>query len=152
MKFFTNELWCKINSEDENERLKAEEQWEINDKAYSKEFKVIKEKLPPKFLLEYLQNYGFHDFSVSKIEIVRLEEDSSLNLTIVNGLTNCIINYGGVKKVSLSWDLMTDMLASCDWGYDEFSIVDDTTMSHEILFSTGSNLLVYFQKIKLINI
>jgi hypothetical protein len=58
MRYFTDDLWSKINSTSQKERDEAIFEWNINDKEYSK-----------KFLKTYLFNHGFHDFELKNIEL-----------------------------------------------------------------------------------
>ena len=61
MKYFTSDLWSKINSTEEHEREIADKQWQENGELYAEYFAGIKEKLPVNFLKIYNKCYGFHD-------------------------------------------------------------------------------------------
>lgn len=46
MQYFTDELWSKINSEDEEERNEANRKWDENEALYHQRFQKLKAKLP----------------------------------------------------------------------------------------------------------
>ena len=54
MKYYTDELWTKVNSESAEERLKAEEQWDKNAEEYTKIFQNTKKRLTKSFMNIYL--------------------------------------------------------------------------------------------------
>ena len=71
MKFFTQELWDRIGSENESIRLVADKEWEQNIIEYNKQFERVKKSLTKKFLDLYLKNNEFHDFYLVGVEIIR---------------------------------------------------------------------------------
>jgi hypothetical protein len=58
MKYYTDELWTKMNSESPEERLKAEQQWAINDDEYMKLFQTVKKRLTKKFIKIYKKEHS----------------------------------------------------------------------------------------------
>lgn len=155
MKFFRPELWLKINSEIEEERKKAEAEWDKNDKLYFKIFQEVKKRLPEQFLSIYMANKGFHDFSLKKINVYRkdycLEDSNDVCLDIVISNTYCSwkISYINVKNFTFDYQIEDELAMVAVWGYDEFIDIGCKTLSHEILFSTGNILSVYFEKISI---
>lgn len=164
MKFFKPELWAKINSEIEQEREEAELEWDRNDKLYSESFKMIKKYLPENYLTVYKNNYGFHDCLLTNIEIIKKPDDFggsiSVYLKILKGSQNWLVRYGHVTKFYYSFFAEDELSffpginnnAWDEWGYDEFSCVEEQTLSHEILFSSGRTIMIYFRNISVENL
>lgn len=158
MKYFTDELWSKFNSDSKDERSEAELEWEKNNKEYSIIFEAIKNRFSKKFLKTYLNNYGFHDFHIKEFQIVHKEykckNPISINLIITDEINIWKITYKYVRKISVNYqeeimqqnDWWNGRVGFDDWGYDEFLPIDEQTLSHEILFASGSTILVHFKK------
>lgn len=161
MRYFTNELWNGINSDSEEEREKADLQWEKNDNEYYEIFKTVKKLLPKKFLRIYEQEYGFHDYELKNFEVIHGEkgykDPVSVSIIIANGEKMWNILYKKIKKISINYQQQPDVLKRKkriyegfdDYGYDEFFQIDEKTLSHEILFASGSTILVHFEKISI---
>ncbi len=164
MKFFKPELWAKINSEIDREREEAELEWDRNDKTYWESFKITKQYLPEQFLSVYLNNHGFHDCLISGMEITKKSNDFggsiSIDIKISKGSQIWLVRYGHVTKLyldfvaedELSFFPGTNNNVWDEWGYDEFSYVGEDMLSHEILFSSGRTILIYFRKISVENL
>lgn len=166
MEYFKYELWSKINSQNKKERLSAEIEWSKNDKAYYEIFQEIKNRLPHEFITVYMKNKGFHDFYMKSIEI--LSKDSNYILRHPNDIvevgivltdeeTTCKLIYTGIQKVLLDYkDIDISDISNQKgfdiFGYDEFLSVDEETLSHEILFCSGSSILIYFNQVSIINV
>ena len=152
MKYFRNDLWSKINSESENERVKAESEWNKNNKAYCEIFETIKVRLSQKFVKTYLSNYGFHDFQIKNLVLNHKQygykKPISLDIYITDGVDTFKITYKCIKKFNISYEACEGWLERTgfdDWGYDEFLPIDEQTLSHEILFASGSTILIHFK-------
>lgn len=161
MRYFTNELWNRVNSESEEERQKADLQWEKNDNEYYEIFKDVKKLLPKKFLKLYEQEYGFHDYELKNFEVIHGNKGHidpvAVSMVITNGEKIWNIVYKRIKKISINYEQQPDVLKRKkriyegfdDYGYDEFFQVDEKTLSHEILFASGATILVHFEKISI---
>lgn len=58
------------------------------------------------------------------------------------------ITYKCIKKYSVNYEEcegLGDRRGFDDWGYDEFLPIDEQTLSHEILFASGSTMLIHFK-------
>ena len=162
MRYFTNELWNGINSNSEDERKKAELQWDKNDKEYYEIFKIVKGLLPKKFMKIYEQEYGFHDYKLRNFEVIHGEEGYvdpvEFSIVITNGDNVWNIVYKKIKKISINYEQQSDMIKRKkrvyegfdDYGYDEFFQIDEKTLSHEILFASGATILIHFEKISIL--
>ena len=164
MKYYIPELWDKVNSIDENERNEAELEWEKNREIYLKIFDEISKKLPKKFIKEFLKNDEFHDYYLENIEIAdkggshlkkRHKFPIEVKLTINYESENhpddrWKIIYKRVKNISIiqpneesldKWDGFGSL------DFNEFSMIDSKTFSHEILLVSGYSIIIYFEDI-----
>lgn len=153
MKYFTFELWSKLNSSSQEERDKADFGWEKNSKEYSAIFETIKFRFSQRFLKTYLINHGFHDFQIKNIVFTHKEYGFKNPISIVVYITDnentFKITYKCVKKFDVNYEEDGEdwhaRRGFDDWGYDEFLPIDEQTLSHEILFASGSNILIHFK-------
>ncbi|AJA46847.1 hypothetical protein CPAST_c07470 [Clostridium pasteurianum DSM 525 = ATCC 6013] len=164
MKYFTDELWCGINSESEKERESASDKWEINLEEYCNIFENVKKLLPKKFLKIYMDQEGFHDYNLKNFEIIHGEngykDPVSVSIVISNKEHTWNIIYNKIKKIAINYEQEFDIYERKrrkyrgfdDYGYDEFFQIDEKTLSHEILFASGATILVHFEKISIVEI
>lgn len=152
VRYFTNELWAKFNSESQKDLDEADFEWEKNSKAYSAIFEAIKLRLSQKFLKTYLSNHGFHDFQIKNIVLTHkkygVKSPISLDIYITDSMNTFKITYKNVKKFNVNYEeaeSWANKRGFDDWGYDEFLPVDEQTLSHEILFASGSTILIHFK-------
>lgn len=154
MKYFKDELWTKFNSDiSKEEYTNATEEWEKNSHEYSLIFERVKQKLSQKFLKIYLSNYGFHDYRLVKFNIIHQKygvlNPISLSIIITDGDNIWEIKYKNIRKVNVNFENGNDEFNKRrgfdDWGYDEFLEVNENTLSYEILFASGANILIHFK-------
>lgn len=152
MKYFTDELWSKINSSCPKEREEAESVWEKNLQSYWENFELLQNKLSKK-TYDFFENHSFHDCRLVKVELIHRKQGTLNPITVHVVITNQIdtwqITYKCVKKISMNYESgetnYIDRNGFDDWGYDELLVVDEETLSHEILFASGATFLVHFK-------
>lgn len=152
MKYFTSNLWIKINSIDKNERNLAELQWDENDLKYSEYFKEIDKLLPQRFIKIYLKNYGFHDYIINNINIKTVKKKQKptlmIELEISNFKKSFTILYQYVKKCNLNLSDITDwFFKEMRWGYSEFELLDSGLIKQNISCDFNSELEVEFKNV-----
>lgn len=151
------DLWERVNSKAEAERIKAELEWDKNDKNYAKTFQSLKNRFSPELLKIYMDNHGFHDFYLVDINIVNeklgLKKPIQIKITVTDSQKVWEITYNGIKQLLINYNLNNKPLGFgkgfSSWGYDEFLEVDERTLSHEILFASGASIRILFEKIKI---
>lgn len=162
MKYFTNELWEKINSDSSEIREEAKAKWRVNNKEYSQLFEKIKYRLPKKYLKTYLNEHGFHDYKLIRFEVIHgksgYKEPVEIRVIITDSINTWNIIYKCIKKLRVEY-MSSPMIMPGkkkeyydgfdDIGYNEFFEVDERTLSHEILFASGATILIHFEKIML---
>ncbi|MFD2117639.1 hypothetical protein ACFSTH_09485 [Paenibacillus yanchengensis] len=152
MKYFKYELWEAMNSEDSTEEEKASEQWEINDKQYFNEFIQLESKVS-KELFQVFKQIRFHDFVLKNYSITQYESDDPKQIEVTITVSDDFseeweLKYKDVRKfaVQVQYESNYDM---GDWGYSEIFVEVDGVISHEILLSTGTTILIHFTDITL---
>jgi len=152
VRYFNDEIWLRLNSDLQKERDEADLEWERNNKAYSAIFETIKIRLSQKFLKTYLSNDCFHDFKIKNTVLTQKEygfkNPVSVDVYVTDSNNTFRITYKCVKKFNVNYEEAEDMVNKRgfdDWGYDEFSSIDEQTVSHEIIFASGSTILIHFK-------
>lgn len=152
MKYFTNELWQKVNSNSNEERLEADLEWEKRRQVYCKKFNELTNRIS-KNTFNFLRNHGFHDYRLKNIDIIHGKYGSKHPITIILVLTNDVetwqVKYTGVRKILINYENENTSFSKDrgfdDWGYAELLAVDESTLSHEVLFASGASFLVHFK-------
>ena len=162
MEIITKRHWLGWNSDDEKESAWALRSSDENLEAYAERLEKLRSELKER-------NYGFfkkglHDgrlisFSVGDglhidldsvtpkitdfyktsvlIKVLNAEFDFLYELKYAN-VSKCIFNFPSDEPL---WGNNID-----DWGYDEISKLDERLLRHEILFSSGTTILIEFEK------
>ncbi|AQS08735.1 hypothetical protein CLOBY_08450 [Clostridium saccharobutylicum] len=163
MKFFTKELWDKVNSATDENQLEVEKEWNENCRLYKKQFDELKKMLPDQFLDKYSICGDFHDFSIIGIEIIKSKSKVipfvDFKIDVANGDEKYAIYYMGISNITINGNFESkeiEYLANKkgvidSWGYDEFQISDDNLLVHEILFLSGSSMKVQFKDISILD-
>lgn len=157
MRFFTPELFVKLNSESDDEVDDAEAQWEATRKAYQKHFRNIETKLP-RPLVKLCNTVPLHDASVVRplnpvwmvhendergerswaVLSVRLE-DAAYDLIYLDPIAP--------TRIARPVDSSVFSEENVIWLYDEVSFKRGVC-THEILFSNGAVLSIEFKGFK----
>ncbi|MFM1652552.1 hypothetical protein ACI7RC_10685 [Brevibacillus sp. B_LB10_24] len=152
MRYFTAELWEQFNSENDKEREEASKKWDKNCEEYFSRLALNKNRFS-KEVYDFFSSNTFHGFRVVSVTILN---DYFGNLYPVNveiNLTNhreeWTIRYLNVNEIQLCYKSGESDVSKTrgfdEWGYDELLDVDDTKMSHEILFASGASLRIEFE-------
>lgn len=163
MNFFTRELWDRVSNATDEDQLEVEKEWNENCRLYKKQFDELKNLLSKEFLEKYSENGEFHDFSITRIEIVKSESNLmpfvDLKIGIDDGEKKYVIHYTSIKNLVISGKFDSGEIEYLSkregvidsWGYDEFQISHDNLLEHEILFLSGSSVKVQFNDIRIID-
>ena len=157
MKYYLYDLHEAMNmdSTSEEELNQIYKQWEQNNLAYQQIFHNLEDRLPSN-VFHHFNGWGFHDYRVVKIDF---QHKSLLKLNV-----NFIIsNDAAEKKDEEFWILsfkdvsefhfqhLNSHNETCvfhreidDWLYQEFLPVNESTLSFEVVFSSGANISLHF--------
>jgi hypothetical protein len=164
MEIITKEHWLGWNSDDKEVYEWATKSSEENWKVYAERLEKLRPRLN-KRNYEFFKK-GLHDgrviaFSVGEGLFLNLDENPKLDINkdfsktdvqikVINAYFDAIydLKYKTVSKVLFDFPSDTPLWGSSigDWGYDEISEIDEKTLRHEVLFSSGTTLLIEFEK------
>jgi hypothetical protein len=153
MKYFTDELLVKFNSESAEEREQADLEWLRNSADYSAVFETIKGRFSKKFLKTYSNYEHFHDFKLIGIVVKHKRRGFinpiSMDIIIEGSQHRFRISYKSIRKLSINFEEIDDDFMRRrgfdDWGYSEFLPVGEQFLSQEILFASGASVLIHFK-------
>jgi len=164
MKYFTKEMWRGWNSRDEAERQRAREQSDRNWQDYLQQLEKLQSRLGQE-AYEFFKTAERHDgrlisFTVGdaidhnihgQTEFDINSRDTNVEIKLLSPYLNTLytLNYSGVRKVVFDYPsddplFHYDGSNISDWGYDEVTAADEKFLRHEVLFSSGTTILIEF--------
>ncbi len=168
MKYFTRDLWLMFQDIDKQDE--ADKKWEENLLEYQKQFNLIKSRFSKK-TLSILEKESLHDAHLHSFEIADRNTLNSVNNEmyrpkkhIKNPISIIIrmytdgnlytLNYAKVHEIKTLFKAEGDLFSSYlgdfdDWGYSEFSAIDDSLLCHEVLFSSGAEIRIVFERLNI---
>jgi hypothetical protein len=162
MEIITKEHWRGWNSKDEKTREWARKSSDENFKIYAARLEKLRSRLKERNY-EFFKN-GLHDgrlisFSIGDGLKLNFENgqpidindfsETTVQMRVLNAYFDAIydLKYEQVGKAVFDfpsdeplWGTRID-----DWGYDEISEINEKTLRHEILFSSGTTILIEFE-------
>jgi hypothetical protein len=165
MKFFTRELWAGFNTEDDAAFRRNDASWNRNLAAYRRHLEKLKPRLS-KQIYRFVTKESLHDgrlisFNVSDNLDFDIDEEkrfdrnsrkTGVSMKVLNYEQDALflMRYTKVKRVLFDYPTDNPLFEQekdfiGDWGYDEFSEVDGDYLRHEVLFSSGTTILIKFK-------
>ena len=163
MEIITKRHWRGWNSNDETEAKWAERSAEENIAVYAERLEQLRPRLSQRNyrffknglhdarLISFATGDGLHiDFAKNGSVAINDFYRTSAEMKVLNAEFDAIyhLKYKGVSKSVFDfpsddplWGKNID-----DWGYDELSEVNETVLRHEVLFSSGTTILIEFEK------
>lgn len=150
MRYYTKELWKRINDLDEKIRIKAEEEWYSNDLAYNQRFKDVRKKLSRKFVEKYLSRKGFHDYIIQNIAIKKTKRSYSCELELTLGTDVVIVKMSGIHALKIDISTFSYCIqGNLTWGFGEFDITSENKIKLELLCDLDNEMIFEFEKINI---
>lgn len=158
MRFVPDDVFNAMWHDDSDDKA-IRELYKISLKLKEKyfEYNIIK-RLPQDFVRLYLDRNLFHDMYVKQVDIGRNKDNSiEVGVEIYNEDVSFKVIYNRVSKFIINGGKNTDMLCTdmdilSQWLFDEFYLVDNETMSHEVLLDGGIIIKVEFSSIKFVQL
>lgn len=151
MRYFTKELWSRINDCDRDIRIKAEKEWNVNSIAYQQQFVEAKKHLSQRFVKSYLSRNGLHDYTVLGMLITKREQTYCCDLQLSNGEETVLIAMVGIKALLVDIDSFHCCVqGKLAWGYSEFEITPGNNVKLSVLCDEQNEMQFEFEKIRLI--
>lgn len=113
----------------------------------------IEKRLPEKFVNEYYLCHGFHDWKLISVKMDCCNEDNSVTVNLFDDFTDSkkSIVYHFVKLFESNFNSeYFESPMNKDFGIDEFDIVNDACLSHEVYFPSGASYVVHFSDIEIL--
>ena len=152
MKYFTKELWKRINSDNVLVCNNAMKEWEERTNEYVCAFNLIKEKFPRTFLKVYDQNEGFHDFELKSITFQAKRKKHNCELHLTRHNDHAILFLSDLSVFSVDFPALS--LENCvggkiTWGYAELDYSSDHMFCISILFDYENEMMLRAKKMKI---
>lgn len=157
MKYLHSNLWRDINCGDETRRLNALSKWNENIKLYQSEYLKANSHLTKAFIRSYESNFGFHHYLINDILLSDGSKYMKYNRSDIKSINQCqIILFDLVDTWQLTYKGLSYMNLNCSGTalnsfnntrqieYSELMVFQDDILSHEILLTGGSILLLHF--------
>lgn len=151
MRYFTKELWTKINSQDNAIRQQAEIEWECNCRVYAQQFEATKHRFSSRFLRDYMNRNGLHDYIILGLSAIKRGNVYSCELQLTNGKETVLLTMERLNVMQINVASFNDcMQGKLVWGYSEFEITSPKTLHLAVLCDIQNELIFEFEKISLI--
>jgi hypothetical protein len=165
MKYFTKELWLGYNSRNDDVEGAALEQGERNRQEYVRQLEELRprlsedtyrfftgENLHDGRLLAFIAGDGI-DFDIHGPERFDISSNNtSVRMKVLGANLDILftLKYTKVKRVVFDYPTDEPLFHRegrqiGDWGYDELTAADDKYLRHEILFASGTAILIEFK-------
>jgi len=165
MKYFTKELWAAHNSGVDEERRRALEEGDRNALEYGRQLELLRSRLPPEAysffsgeslhdgrLVEFIagDDVGRNVYGPEKFDINAHRTSVLMKVLGCNLDEFFTLKYTKVRRVVFDYPSADPLFHDegehiGDWGYDELTAADDSYLRHEILFASGTTILIEFK-------
>lgn len=150
MKYLLYELHLAQNMDGtSNEELdKLNNQWTENAKKYNEVFNTLSDRLPQEIFNRF-NSCGFHDYRLIKMEIEHKSLlHSSIHFTVSSDdvwiLSFDNVSFFQLQHLNYDNDKPIYNREIDDWLYEELIPINESTLSFEVIFSSGGNILLHF--------
>ncbi len=164
MRYFTKKIWLGMSKK---ESAYWDNKWKENINKYTEYINKISSRIPKRFYTMYkkehlngdnlidlkIENKGKKYFQKETNEIHLLIKKNELEITINLLCPSKFIytlKYGKVKGYTLKYPSDNPVpFAEGDgigsWGYDELELLKDGYLKHEIMFHSGTIIIIVFK-------
>lgn len=166
MRYFLPELWLDANGRSTTRF--SPDQWMINLQAYKIQLEALQPRLGAR-LYRFFTKISLHDGTLVMLTAgdkihgrsgKRLRSEPCVVLEVLDAFQDnrYILSYEGIRRFIFDYPTDTPLFRDhdCDpigdWGYDEITPADSIYLRHEVLFSSGTSLLIEFKKLRYKNV
>ena len=163
MEFITKRHWLGWNSDDPKESEWALKSTDENFKRYEerlnklrprlneRNYRFFKNGMHDSRVISFCVGDGLHiDFAKNRNVSIGDFYRTSVEVKLLNADFDAIyvLKYRKVSKSLFDFPSADPLWGNNidDWGYDELSEVSETVLRHEVLFSSGTTMLIEFEK------
>lgn len=165
MKYFTRELWAGFNTEDADEFRRTDETWRRNRDDYFRQLETLLPRLS-KQARRFFTSEDLHDGRLLSFDVgdapsfdfeagERLDRNArktGVSMRVLNYEQDAlfVLRYAGLRRAMFDYPTGRPLFAKPgdavgDWGYHELTAADDGHLRHEVLFSSGTTVLIEFK-------
>ncbi|HMS43402.1 MAG TPA: hypothetical protein PKE69_24445 [Pyrinomonadaceae bacterium] len=142
--------WARKSS-DENFKIYAERLEKLRPRLKERNYEFFKKGLHDGRLIAFSVGEGLYlDFESNLPLTLRNFSKTSVSMKVINGDFDAVydLKYERVSKAVFDFPSESPLWGNSidDWGYDELSEVDEKILKHEVLFSSGTTILIEFEK------
>ena len=163
MEIITKRHWRGWNSDDQREAEWAVRTSDENILRYAQRLEALRPRLKERNyrffkgglhdgrLIAFCVGDGLH-LDLAKMESVSIRDfyKTTVQIKVLDADFAAVydLKYQGVSRSVFDFPSEEPLWGNNvdDWGYDELSEVDDRKLRHEILFSSGTTILIEFEK------
>ncbi len=157
MKYFTKQIWAGWQSSNKAVLEKIDREWKKNLKQYRIQLDKLLPKLGKKAEI-FFKKHSLHDGLLTSASIVdsssrrTYRKPTKIELTVLDGYQEgytYTLTYSGIKSFTVQSDdtlFPVDNSIFGDWGYDELLPNGRKYFQHNILFQTGTEISIVFDK------
>lgn len=141
MKYFTGELWKRINSGDRT----ADKQWDANCTEYQNYLDSLTNRRDIQELRNMLREYrGFHDYDVEYVTVNRKERTVIISLQYYED-TRIVLRFDDVEKMNLDINELIDYPLCMRWGYTELEAYNKEKIGLSVIFDWENEMKIVFR-------
>jgi hypothetical protein len=159
MRYFTKEVWAGWQ---DDSVVNAAEDWKRRCTAYRRQLARLSERISPR-AMRFFTSHSLHDARLMRLNLSERERGLVVQRTryplqielhvLTPRKRSYTLTYSAVRKVVLDYPSDRPLFLPAtkslgDWGYDELTGTSGAFLQHEILFSSGSTLLIEFKNFK----
>jgi hypothetical protein len=167
MKYFTRELWESFQNTETFDQ--CDKIWIENLKKYNEQLDSLQSRFN-KDAFHFIKEESIHDGNLVSFEVInvnelnrvkdktykikrRIREPISVVIKVLSEGILYELYYSLVKNLNVKFSGESDLFQPYfrdfgDWGYDEVTSINDKVLCHEILFSSGAEIHIEFEKMK----
>ena len=146
MKYFSSDLWERINSPEKSIRDAAENEWKKREDEYRKQYESVKAFFPSSFLAEFIKHNGFHDFTIVSIECLSEKREVSIHLS--HGDAQCRLELKEISRIQLDFACFENCICGKPaWGYSELDRTPDGRLKISVLCDVENEMSFEFASV-----
>lgn len=148
MRYFTKELWARINDANNASRIRAEQEWNANCILYQQQFANVRPYLTHEFVNSFLTRKGLHDYTILGMTVIKEGSKYLCEIQLTNGSERVFVTMLGLRALQINVaSFQSCMLGNLTWGYCEFDITSKGGIQLSVLCDMQNEMQFEFQKI-----
>ena len=149
MKYYTQDLCDRLNSDDETIRMEADRAWNENVSQYQSQFQKTKKYLSRRFVKGFLAHHGFHDYVIDNMTLERVGRKYNFKIKMAGESGAIQLTMFHVQAVQVGIDsFQYCILGKLSWLYSEFERTEAGLIGLSLLCDGGNEMRFEFENLK----